>query len=282
MFKIVLKTILTPSVSLMKIYAPNVVKHAKPGQFMVLRTDSDSERIPFTIAEANQDDQTIAIIFQVVGASTLKLNQLKENDYILDFAGPLGKPSQIDGLKKVCVIGGGLGCAIAYPIAKALHNQKTYVHSIIGFRKKELVFLSSEFKDISDCFDLVTDDGSAGKMGLVTTLLKALLDQDNTFDEVFAIGPLVMMKAVSELTKQYGIKTIVSMNPIMIDGTGMCGGCRITVNNKMRFACVDGPEFDGHQVDFDEAILRNKMYESAERKAYDHACHLLKEVQNDQ
>lgn len=281
MFQIVCKTVLTPSVSLMKLSAPSIVKHAKPGQFVVIRIDADSERIPFTIAEANQVDQTISIIFQVVGASTLKLNQLKENDYILDCVGPLGKPSQIEGLNRVCVIGGGLGCAIAYPIAKALHDQKTYVHSIIGFRQQDLVFLSDEFKAISDEYELVTDDGSSGKRGLVTTVLKEILNKGDSFDEVIAIGPLVMMKAVCELTKNYGIKTIVSMNPIMIDGTGMCGGCRITVNKKMKFACVDGPEFDGHLVDFDEAILRNRMYQAEERKAYDHQCRLLKEVQSD-
>lgn len=278
MFLITEKIILTPTVSMLKIKAPDVVRHAKPGQFVMLRVEENGERIPLTIAESNLNDQTISVIFQIVGSTTKKLNQLEKGDYLIDFAGPMGRPAKLDGLKKVCVIGGGVGCAIAYPIAKSLFEQNTVVHTIIGFRTKELVFLEDEFKRISNQFYLVTDDGSYHQQGKVTDILKSLLLKGETYDEVYAIGPLPMMKYVSLLTKEYNIKTIVSMNPVMVDGTGMCGGCRVSVGNEMKFACVDGPEFDGHLVNFDEAIKRNKMYESFESKQYQEVCNSLKEV----
>ncbi len=277
MFEIIEKKILKPSVTLIKIKAPFIVKHAKPGQFVILRVEEEGERIPMTITEANHDDETITIIFQVVGATTTKLNQLEVGDSLHDFVGPLGKATHIEGLKKVAVVGGGVGCAIAYPVAKALYDQKTIVHSIIGFRSTDLIFLEDEFKACSDKTIVMTDDGSNGNKGFVTDALKKLLESGETYDEVIAIGPLPMMKFVSLTTKPYGIKTIVSMNPVMIDGTGMCGGCRITVGGQMKFACVDGPEFDGHLVDFDEAIRRNSMYKDFEIKQYEHACNLLKE-----
>jgi len=277
MFLITDKTFLTPTVSLLKIKAPDIVRHAKPGQFVMLRVEEDGERIPLTIAEANQTDGTISVIFQIVGATTQKLSHLTIGNYLIDFVGPLGKPAKLDGLKKVCVIGGGVGCAIAYPIAKALSEKNTIVHTIIGFRTKEFVFLEDEFKKISNQTYLVTDDGSYQKQGRVTDILKNLLEKGESYDEVYAIGPLPMMKFVSELTRKYQIKTIVSMNPVMVDGTGMCGGCRISVGNEMKFACVDGPEFDGHLVNFDEAIMRNKMYESFESEKYLEVCNPLKE-----
>jgi len=277
MFLITEKITLTPTVSMLKIKAPHIVRHAKPGQFIMLRVEEDGERIPLTIAEANQTDGTIAVIFQIVGATTKKLNLLEKGDYLIDFVGPMGKPANLDGLKKVCVIGGGVGCAIAYPIAKALFEKNTIVHTIIGFRTKELVFLEDEFKKISTKTFLMTDDGSYQNQGRVTDILKILLEKGEIYDEVYAIGPLPMMKFMSELTKKHQVKTIVSMNPVMVDGTGMCGGCRISVGNEMKFACVDGPEFDGHLVNFDEAIMRNKMYESFESEKYLEVCNHLKE-----
>ena len=272
MFFITDKKKLTQSVSMFKVKAPFIVKHAKPGQFVMLRIDQNGERIPLTIAESNHDDETITLIVQSAGATTKKLLELNIGDSLLDLAGPLGKPSKVTGFKKVCVIGGGVGCAIAYPIAKALHQENTIVHTIIGFRNKELVFLEDEFKAVSNHMYLVTDNGSAGRKGFVTDILKELLLKGETYDEVIAIGPLIMMKMVSEMTKPYHIKTIVSMNPIMVDGTGMCGGCRISVDHEMKFACVDGPEFDGHLVDFDEVIQRNKMYQEFEHEQYNDAC----------
>ena len=272
MFLITNKKKLTQSVSMFKVKAPFIVKHAKPGQFVMLRIDQNGERIPLTIAESNHDDETITLIVQSAGATTKKLLELNIGDSLLDLAGPLGKPSKVTGFKKVCVIGGGVGCAIAYPIAKALHQENTIVHTIIGFRNKELVFLEDEFKAVSNHMYLVTDNGSAGRKGFVTDILKELLLKGETYDEVIAIGPLIMMKMVSEMTKPYHIKTIVSMNPIMVDGTGMCGGCRISVDHEMKFACVDGPEFDGHLVDFDEVIQRNKMYQEFEHEQYNDAC----------
>lgn len=272
MFLITFKKNLTKSVSMFKIKAPFIVKHAKPGQFVMLRIDSNGERIPLTIAESNQKDETITLIVQNAGSTTKKLLDLNTGDYILDVAGPLGKPSKVAGFKKVLVIGGGVGCAIAYPIARALRAENTIVHTIIGFRNKELVFLEDEFKSVSHAFHLVTDDGLKGRKGFVTDVLKELLDTHETYDEVIAIGPLIMMKMVSEMTKPYRIKTIVSMNPIMVDGTGMCGGCRVTVDHQMKFACVDGPEFDGHLVDFDEAMLRSKMYATFEQEQFKETC----------
>ncbi|MDQ5983260.1 MAG: Dihydroorotate dehydrogenase B (NAD(+)), electron transfer subunit [Eubacteriales bacterium SKADARSKE-1] len=280
MNKIIKKQILNDSTILMIIDAPKVAKKALAGQFIILRVASDGERIPLTIADFNRENGTITIIFQVVGTTTKKLSFLNEGDFILDFVGPLGNPTIIDGLKKVAVIGGGVGCAIAWPIAKALHNQGSVVHSIVGFRNSSLVILEKEFKNVSDKLIVATDDGSYGQSGLVTNVLEALINNSEKYDEVIAIGPLIMMKFVCELTKKYGIKTTVSMNPIMIDGTGMCGGCRLTVGGKTKFACVDGPDFDGHKIDFDEALARANMYKDFEHKAFDNTCNLFKKEQN--
>lgn len=281
MFTIVEKVVLNPTVTKMVIKAELIAKKAKAGQFIILRSDDQAERIPLTIADYDRINGTITIIFQIVGAATYKLNQLNVGDAVHDFVGPLGRASEIEGLKKVCVIGGGVGCAIAYPVAKALHEQGSEVTAIAGFRTKDLVILENEFRAVSD-FNLVSDDGSVGEKGLVTDVLRKLLDQGEQFDEVIAIGPLVMMKFVCKLTKEYDVKTVVSMNPIMIDGTGMCGGCRLTVGNEVKFACVDGPDFDGALVDFDEAIARSQMYHEQEGHAYDRACNLLnKEVSQD-
>ena len=276
MYKILEKQSLNPTVTRMVIDAPRVAKKAQPGMFIILRVDEDGERIPLTIADYDGAKGTVTIIFQIVGATTHKLNRLNVGDCICDFVGPLGRPTELDGLKKVAVIGGGVGCAIAYPTAKKLHELGATVHSVIGFRNKDLVILHDEFDAVSDKLVLMSDDGSAGSKGLVTDALKDLIEQGNVYDEVIAIGPLVMMKFVCKLTKEYGIKTVVSMNPIMIDGTGMCGGCRLTVGGEMKFACVDGPDFDGHQVDFDEAIERGRMYAEFERHSYEKQCNLFK------
>ena len=276
MYEIVSKQVLNPTVVRMKIKAPLIAKKAEAGQFIILRTDKDGERIPLTIADFDREKGTVTIIFQKVGATTDKLASFETGDYIADFAGPLGKATKTDGLMKVAVIGGGVGSAIAYPIAKKLHNAGCTVHSIVGFRNRDLVILKDEFKCVSDKFFLMTDDGSYGTKGLVTNALRDLIESGEKYDEVIAIGPLVMMKFVSLLTKEYGIKTIVSMNPIMIDGTGMCGGCRLTVGGKTKFACVDGPEFDGHEVDFDEALKRGAMYKDFELHARETECNLLK------
>ena len=241
------------------------------------RVDENGERIPLTIADTDLERGTVSIIFKIVGASTEALNHLEVGDSLHDFVGPLGKETETEGLKKVAVVGGGVGCAIAYPVTKKLYNQGCVVHAVVGFRNKDLVILEEEFKQASNKLVLMTDDGSYGEKGLVTNALKALLDSGETYDQVIAIGPLVMMKYVCELTKQYGIKTIVSMNPVMIDGTGMCGGCRLTVGGKTKFACVDGPDFDGHEVDFDEAIARAATYKPFEKKAHEEACNLYKE-----
>jgi ferredoxin--NADP+ reductase len=275
MFDIVRKKSLNPTVTLMDIYAPAVAKKAEPGQFIILRVDEAGERIPLTIADYDREAGTITIIFQIVGSTTEKLNRLEEGEYIHDFVGPLGVPSHTNGLKKVAVVGGGVGCAIAYPIAKKLHNLGCEVHSIIGSRNKDLVILEDEFAAASDVLEVMTDDGSHGTQGLVTNALLGLIEEGHTYDEVIAIGPLVMMKFVCKLTKQYGIPTVVSMNPIMIDGTGMCGGCRLTVGGQTKFACVDGPDFDGHLVDFDEAMDRGTMYKEFERHRYEETCNLL-------
>lgn len=280
MFKILSKKVLNPTVTLMDIYAPAVAKKAEPGQFIILRVDELGERMPLTIADFDQENGTVTIIFQVVGATTNKLNQLEQGDSLLDFVGPLGTPSHTEGLKKVAVVGGGVGCAIAYPVAKKLYQQGTEVHAITGFRNKDLVILEEEFKNVSNKLALMTDDGSYGTKGLVTDALKNLIESGEKYDEVIAIGPLIMMKFVAQLTKEYGIKTVVSMNPIMIDGTGMCGGCRLTVNGETKFACVDGPDFDGHAVDFDEVMDRSSMYKEFERHKYEQTCNLYKkEVQ---
>lgn len=276
MFKILKKRVLNPTVILMEIDAPLIAKKAEPGQFIILRVDEDGERIPLTVADFDREKGSVTIIFQIVGATTELLNHKQEGEYIQDFVGPLGVPSHTDGLKKVAVVGGGVGCAIAYPIAKKLHQQGTEVHSVVGFRNKDLVILEEEFNNVSDKVCMMTDDGSYGRKGLVTDALKELIESGEKYDEVITIGPLIMMKFVTLLTKQYNIPTIVSMNPIMIDGTGMCGGCRLTVGGKTKFACVDGPDFDGFEVDFDEAMERGSMYKPFERKAHEDTCNLFK------
>lgn len=279
MYKIVSKQVLNPTVTKMEIEAPLIAKKAQPGQFIILRTDENGERIPLTVADYDREKGTVTIIFQIVGATTNQLNSFNEGDYIHDFVGPLGKPTETEGLKKVAVVGGGVGCAIAFPIAKKLHKMGVEVHSVVGFRNKNLVILEDDFKNNSDVFKLMTDDGSYGEKGLVTNALEELIKEGNQYDEVITIGPLIMMKFVCQLTKKYDVKTIVSMNPIMIDGTGMCGGCRLTVGGETKFACVDGPDFDGHLVDFDEAMKRGQMYKEFERHAYEESCNLLnKEV----
>ncbi len=280
MYRIVKKQVLNPTVTRMEIDAPLVARKAEPGQFIILRVDEKGERIPLTVADFDRERGTVTIIFQIVGATTEKLNHLEEGDCLQDFVGPLGRPSETEGLHKVAVIGGGVGCAIAYPVAKKLHEQGAVVHSIVGFRNKDLVILEQEFDAVSDKLVMMTDDGSYGEKGLVTNALEKLIEQGESYDEVIAIGPLVMMKFVTQLTKRYNIKTVVSMNPIMIDGTGMCGGCRLTVGGQTKFACVDGPDFDGFEVDFDEAIARGTMYRDFERHAHEETCNLFrKEVQ---
>ena len=276
MYKIVKKQPLNPTVTRMEIEAPLIAKKAKPGQFIILRVDENGERIPLTVAGYDREKGTVTIIFQIVGATTEKLNHLNEGECLHDFVGPLGVPTHVDGLKKVCVIGGGVGCAIALPIAEELHAMGAEVTSIIGFRNQDLVILEDKFKACSDHFTLMTDDGSYGEKGNVTAPLKTLLENGERFDEVIAIGPLIMMKFVCLTTKEYDQKTVVSMNPIMVDGTGMCGGCRLTVGGKTKFACVDGPDFDGHEVDFDEAMSRSRSYTPFERHAYEEACNLFK------
>ena len=277
MYKILNKETLNPTVIKMEIEAPYVAKKAQPGQFIILRTDEDGERIPLTVADYDREKGTVTIIFQIVGATTEKLGHMNEGDFLADFVGPLGKATHTEGLKKVAVVGGGVGCAIAFPVAKKLHEQGCVVHAIVGFRTKDLVILEKEFRDASSKFVLMSDDGSVGEKGLVTDALKKLLDSGEKYDEVITIGPLIMMKFVCKLTKEYGVKTIASMNPIMIDGTGMCGGCRLSVGGKTVFACVDGPEFDGHEIDFDEAIERSSMYKPFERHKYEETCHLFEQ-----
>ncbi|MBE6895875.1 MAG: sulfide/dihydroorotate dehydrogenase-like FAD/NAD-binding protein [Ruminococcaceae bacterium] len=266
MNKLIEKRHLNPTVTLFTFEAPLIAKKAEPGQFVILRPNENSERIPLTIADFDREKGTVTVIVQIVGGTTADLNAIPEGEFIHDVAGPLGKATETDGLKKVAVVGGGVGCAIAYPIAKKLTKLGASVDFIVGFRNKDLVFLEEEFTAASDKLVIMTDDGSYGEKGLVTDALKKLIEDGANYDEVIAIGPLIMMKFVCKLTKEYGIKTIVSMNPIMIDGTGMCGGCRITVGGKMKFACVDGPDFDGHEVDFDEAMRRNTMYKEFEHE----------------
>jgi len=274
MFKILKKEVLNSSVKLLKIEAPYVARKAEPGQFVMLRVSEDGERIPLTIADYDREEGSITIIFQEVGKTTIELGRMEEGQEILDFAGPLGTASHFDGVTKVAVIGGGLGTAIAFPQAKKLHSLGVEVHSIAGFRNKDLIILEDQMAKVSDKLIITTDDGSNGKKGFVTDVLKSLIEEGNQYDLVIAIGPLIMMKVVSNLTKQYGIKTIVSMNPVMIDGTGMCGGCRLTVGGKTKFACVDGPDFDGHEIDFDEAMRRQLMYKKEEKVSVDkdHEC----------
>lgn len=280
MYKIVKKELLNPTVCKMIISAPLVAKKAEPGQFIILRTNNDSERIPLTIADFNRTEGTVTIIYQIVGGSTMELNRKNEGEYIEDFVGPLGVKSKLENLKKVAVVGGGVGCAIAYPVAKKLNEMGAEVHSIVGFRNKDLIILEDEFKKVSDKFVVMTDDGSYGEMGLVTNALEKMILDGNKYDEIFAIGPVIMMKFVAEVAKKYGVKITVSMNPIMIDGTGMCGGCRLTVGGETKFACVDGPDFDGALVDFDEAMKRGSMYKEFEAHAREKECNLLKKEVN--
>ncbi len=277
-FRIVKREELNPTVTLMEIEAPLIAKKCEPGQFIILRVDEKGERIPLTVADFDREKGTVTIIFQIVGATTEKLNHLKEGECLHDFVGPLGVASHTEGLKKVAVVGGGVGCAIAYPIAKKLHAQGAEVHAIVGFRNKDLVILEEQFRAASSVLKLMTDDGSYGQKGLVTDALKELIEGGNQYDEVIAIGPLIMMKFVCKLTKEYKVKTVVSMNPIMIDGTGMCGGCRLTVGGETKFACVDGPDFDGHLVDFDEAMERSNLYRDFEHTRREEACNLFKGV----
>ena len=280
MFQIVEKCPLNPTVTKMVIEAPLVAKKAQPGQFIIVRPREASERIPLTLADYDRQAGTVTIIFQIVGGTTMELNGLEAGESVHDFVGPLGRASQLEGLKKVAVVGGGVGCAIAYPTAKRLHELGAEVHSIVGFRSKNLVILEQEFEAVSDHMAKMSDDGTWGEKGLVTNALEALIQAGNQYDEVIAIGPLIMMKFVCKLTEKYGIKTTVSMNPIMIDGTGMCGGGRLTVGGVTKFACVDGPDFDGHQVDFDEAMHRGSTYREFETHAREASCNLLnKEVQ---
>jgi ferredoxin--NADP+ reductase len=285
MVKIVKKRSLNPTVTLMELSAPLEASKAEPGQFIILRANENGERIPLTIADFNRERGTVTIIFQIVGAATWQLNRLKEGEAVQDFVGPLGRATDC-GANKVAIVGGGVGSAIAYPVAKKFHQKGAEVHAITGFRTRDLVILEEEFKAVSGKFLLMTDDGSYGRHGLVTEALQLLIDQGEQYDEVIAIGPLVMMKFIAALTKSYSIKTTVSMNPIMIDGTGMCGGCRLSVGGKTRFACVDGPDFDGHEVDFNEAIARSALYRPFEARAYEIcrnpsevSCNLLKAVE---
>lgn len=279
MYKILKKRILNPTVTQMSIEAPLVARKAEPGQFIILRVDEEGERIPLTIAGYDRGAGSVDIIFQIVGATTEKLNHKEEGESITDFVGPLGKPTETDGVKKVCIVGGGVGCAIALPVARKFHEMGCEVHSIIGFRSRDLVILEEEFRSASDRLTIMTDDGSCGRQGVVTAPLAEAIEAGEKYDEVITIGPLIMMKFVVATTKPHGIKTTVSMNPIMIDGTGMCGGCRLTVGGETKFACVDGPDFDGFEVDFDEAMQRGTMYRDFERHAYEETCNLFqKEV----
>ena len=276
MYKIAKKRALNPTVTMMDICAPLVAAKGKAGQFIILRVDGDGERIPLTIAGCDRQNGTVKIIFQVVGATTMALNAKDEGDYIEDFVGPLGRPTETEGIKKVCIVGGGVGCAIALPVAQAFHELGAEVCSVIGFRSRDLVILEEEFRSCSDKLIIVTDDGSYGRKGVVTAPLRELIDGGEQFDKVIAIGPVIMMKFVVQTTKPYNIPTVVSMNPIMIDGTGMCGGCRLTVGGKTKFACVDGPDFDGFEVDFDEAMARSNMYADFERHERGEACNLFR------
>ncbi|NSW91689.1 MAG: sulfide/dihydroorotate dehydrogenase-like FAD/NAD-binding protein [Firmicutes bacterium] len=275
MYKIVRKKVLNPFVKLMEVEAPYIAKKAQVGQFIILRINENGERIPLTIADFDREKGTVTIIFQEVGKTTRLLGTLNEGEAILDFVGPLGIPTHYGDVKKVAVVGGGLGSAIAYPQAKKLFSMGAQVDVIMGFRNKDLIILEKEMEEVSNRLFITTDDGSNGNKGFVSDVLKKLIEEGNKYDLVIAIGPLIMMKVVSGITKEYGIKTIVSMNPIMVDGTGMCGGCRVTVGGKTKFACVDGPDFDGHEVDFDEAIRRQQMYKEEEKKALEqHTCRL--------
>lgn len=276
MFKIVNKKVLNPTVVLMDVEAPLVAKKAEPGQFIILRVDSEGERIPLTVAGFDREKGLVTIIFQIVGATTEILSHKEVGDYIQDFVGPLGVATETENLKNVCVVGGGVGCAIAFPVAKKLYEQGTEVTSIIGFRNKDLIILEDEFRANSNKLEVMTDDGSYARQGNVCVPLEEMLASGKHFDKIIAIGPLIMMKFVVQTAKKYNVPCTVSMNPIMIDGTGMCGGCRLTVGGKTKFACVDGPDFDGYEVDFDEAMERGGMYRDFEKHAYEEACNLFK------
>ena len=284
MYKIVRKKVLNPTVTQMEIDAPLVARKAKPGQFIILRVDENGERIPLTVAGTNPEEGTVKIIFQIVGATTEILNHKEQGEYIQDFVGPLGVATHTDGIKKVCIVGGGVGCAIAMPVAQEFHKLGAEVTSIIGFRNKDIVILEDEFKACSDKLVVMTDDVSYARQGNVTVPLKEMLEAGETFDMIITIGPLIMMKFVVATAKPYNIPVTVSMNPIMIDGTGMCGGCRLTLNQDgqkvTKFACVDGPDFNGYEVDFDEAMSRGRMYFDFERHAYTEACNLFKKGEN--
>jgi len=276
MYKIVKKRRLNDTVTLMEVEAPFVAKKAQPGQFIIFRVDEQGERIPLTIADYDREKGTVTIIFQIVGYSTKLLDSREEGEYIQDFAGPLGIATHIEeNVKNICIIGGGVGCAIAYPQAKSLHNAGFSIDIIAGFRSKDIVILEDEMKAASQNYYLTTDDGSYGEKGFVTDKLRSLVDSGKQYDLVIAIGPIPMMKFVCNLTKEFGIKTLVSLNPIMIDGTGMCGGCRVNVGGQTKFACVDGPDFDGHEVDFDELMRRNGLYKNYEEKAREADCRLF-------
>lgn len=277
MFEIVKREELNPTVTRICVRAPRVARKVLPGQFIILRVDETGERIPLTVADADPATGTVSVIFQVVGATTTKLNHVPEGGFLADFVGPLGRPTELEGLSRVAVVGGGVGCAIALPVAKALHAAGATVDAVVGFRTKDLIILEKEFRENSTRFLLMTDDGSAGTKGLVTDALRGLIKGGAHYDEVITIGPLPMMKFVSKLTKEYGIRTVASMNPIMIDGTGMCGGCRLTVGGRTVFACVDGPDFDAHKIDFDEAMSRGGIYRDFERHAYEKTCRLFGE-----
>ena len=282
MYKIVHKRVLNPTVTQMEIEAPLVAAKGKPGQFIILRVDSEGERIPLTIAGTNKEEGTVKIIFQIVGSTTAKLNNKNEGEYIEDFVGPLGRATHTDGIKKVCIVGGGVGCAIAMPVAQEFHRLGAEVVSIVGFRDKNLVILEDEFKACSDKMILMTDDGSYGRHGNVTVPLKEMLEAGEKFDMIITIGPLIMMKFVTLTAKPFGVPVTASMNPVMIDGTGMCGGCRLTLNQDgksvTKFACVDGPEFNAYEIDFDEAMSRGRMYADFERHAYEDTCNLFKNI----
>ena len=280
MYRIVKKEALKPTVTLYEIEAPMVAKKAEPGQFIILRVDENGERIPITIHDYDREKGTVTIIVQTIGATTEKLRHKAEGEFLQDFVGPLGRPTETEGKKKVCVVGGGVGCAIAYPVLKKFHDCGAEVHAVVGFKSKDLVILEDKFREVSSVLKLMTDDGTYGEKGLVTDALKQLIEDGNQYDEIFAIGPAMMMKFVSKTTEPYGIPTTVSMSPIMVDGTGMCGGCRLTVGGETKFVCVDGPDFDGHKVDWDESLKRGKMYFDWERHKYEETCNLFsKEVQ---
>ena len=277
MYKITEKVALNPTVTKMVIEAPLIAKKAKPGQFIIVRPFEDSERIPLTVAGYDREKGTVDIIFQIVGGTTMELNSLEVGQSVHDFVGPLGRATEVEGLKKVCVVGGGVGCAIAYPVLKKFHDCGAEVHAVVGFKSKDVVILEDKFKAVSSVMKVCTDDGSYGQKGLVTEALKELLDAGNQYDEIFAIGPMVMMKFVCKTTAPYGVPTTVSMSPIMIDGTGMCGGCRLTVGGETKFACVDGPDFDGQLVDWDLAVKRNQMYHDFEVHKHEEVCNLFKQ-----